>query len=440
MLPSSQSDRYEIGPEARARFQDRVRAQLYSHILPFWCGPALNAVHGGWMPWLSNNLQPDFSKPQGLILNARLLWTFSAVYLARPEPMHRRMAERAFEIVLGKFWDNEHGGAVWRLDNQWRVLDDSKKTYGQAFCIYALAEYHRAFGSELARARAIELFELLETYAHDPVNGGYVEVCARNWTEAGPGARLSEKDMPERKSMNCHLHVLEAFTNLYRIWPDRRVAARLRELVELFETRILDRSTFHLRHFFNDAWEARSDTYTFGHDIEASWLLCEAADTLAEPQLFGSVRPLALRMAETTLDEGVDTDGGLVYEGRAGRIVDSGKEWWPQAEAVVGFINAYQISGDEQYLGAALRVWEFIEGKVVDRVHGEWYWRIGPDGKPDNTLPKVSEWKDPYHAVRACLEVLRRLGSGGAARYGPVVGPESFGNSGGPASLSRRGR
>lgn len=411
-MHSSSNSSHNANPHALlTQFKGRVCNQLYSRILPFWYGPALDREHGGWVAWLSNDLQPDHAKPKGLIINTRLLWTFSAVYLATPQPVYKQMAERAFDFVLNRFWDNQFGGAFWQLDRLGTVIDGSKKTYGQAFCIYALAEFERAFGSQLAHTRAIELFDLLEAHAYDPAHGGYIEVCNRDWTEAGPGARLSEKDMAEKKSMNCHLHMLEALTNLYQVWPDARVEATLRELLGLFENRILDRATCHLNHFFNETWQVRSDTYTFGHDIEASWLLCEAAETLGDEALGSRTRAVALRMAETTLNEGVASDGGLCYAGKAGKVIDPGKEWWPQAEALVGFVNAYQLSGESRYLDAALKIWDFIEAKLVDWTHGEWFWRVGEDGEPDHTLPKVSEWKDPYHAVRACLETLRRLES-----------------------------
>ena len=387
----------------------RVREHLFGHILPFWCGPALDREHGGWMAWLSNDLKPDRTKPKGLIIHSRILWTFSAVHQVKPEPLYRKMAERAFDFTMNKFWDTQHGGAFWRLDDRGNVIDDAKKTYGQAFYIYALAEFHRAFGSRVALERAQELFGLIERYAHDARFGGYVEVCRRDWSEAGPEARLSEKDLAEKKSMNNHLHVLEAYSNLHHVWPEPRVAERLRELIELFLTRILDARTRHFHHFFDDQWRVRSDTYTFGHDIEGSWLLCEAAEALGDAALLARVRVAALRMAEAVRDEGLDADGGLWYEGRAGEIIDRGKECWPQAEALVGFLNAFELTGDVKCLEAAWRVWHFIAQNIVDRVHGEWFWRINPDGRPDPSLPKVSEWKGPYHASRACLETLRRL-------------------------------
>jgi mannobiose 2-epimerase len=396
-------------PNELKEFAARVSAHMFDHILPFWCGPALDREQGGWMAWLSNDLKPDHTKPKGLILNSRILWAFSAVHRAKPEPICRQMADRALDVVMNRFWDSRHGGAFWRLDDRGHVLDDSKKTYGQAFYIYALAEYVQAFSAPAALARARELFEMLEWHAHDSRHGGYWEVRRRDWSEAGPGARLSEKDLSEKKSMNNHLHVLEAYANLYRVWKDPRIERRLCELIVLFEKRILDPRTHHLHHFFNETWQVRSDTYTFGHDIEASWLLCEAAAALGDTVLLRRMQEVALRMAEAVLTGGLDADGGLCYEGKAGRVIDAGKECWPQAEAVIGFLNAFQLSFDPKFLQAVRRVWHYIEQHLVDRVHGEWFWRINENGKPDPNLPKVSEWKGPYHATRMCLETLRRL-------------------------------
>jgi mannobiose 2-epimerase len=391
-------------------YSRKAGAQLYGHILPFWCGPALDREQGGWMAWLSNDLKPDRSQPKGLILNSRILWTFSAVHRAGPQPLFRQLADRALDTLLQRFWDKEHGGAFWRLDGGGRALDDSKKIYGQAFCIYALAEHFRAFGAAESLQRAKELFELLERHARDPRGGGYWEVRRRDWSEAGPDARLSDKDMNEKKSMNNHLHLLEAFANLSRVWDDPRIPQRLRELISLFEERIFDSRTGHFQHFFDEQWNVRSDTCTYGHDIEGNWLLCEAAEALADPPLLRRVESLAMRLAETVLREGVAGDGGLCYEGKSGRVIDTGRECWPQAEAAVGFLNAWQISGEDRYYTASRRAWDYIEEHLVDRVHGEWFWRIAPDGRLDPTLPKVSEWKGPYHGSRACLEIMRRLG------------------------------
>jgi mannobiose 2-epimerase len=398
------------------RFSRRVEEQLFGHLMPFWCGPAVDHEQGGWMAWLANDLRPDRTQPKGLIVNSRILWAFSAVHRARPEQRFQQMADRAFDFLMNRFWDAQYGGAFWQLDDTGRVIDDSKKIYGQAFCIYALSEYHRAFGTPLALARALELFELVERHAHDPRQGGYLEVRRRDWSEADANARLSEKDLNEKKSMNNHLHVLEACANLYRVWPDPRVEQRLRELIDLFQLRILDPQTHHFHHFFNEEWQVRSDTYTFGHDIEGTWLLCEAAEILGDKTLLKHVQATAILMAEVTLAEGVAPDGALCYEGKGGKIIDAGKECWPQAEAVIGFLNAFQLSRQKKFLEAAHRVYDFIENKLMDRTHGEWFWRINEDGQPDPKLPKVSEWKGPYHGSRMCLETLHRLSTHAPAR------------------------
>jgi mannobiose 2-epimerase len=409
--PATKPIRNELVPAVGTALAMQMREHLFGHILPFWCGPAVDHEHGGWMAWLANDLKYDRSQPKGVIVHSRILWAFSASHRASPQPQLAAMARRACDFLLGNFWDEQHGGLFWRLNDRAELLDDSKKTYGQAFGIYALTEFYQAFGDPLALQRAKELFELIERHAHDTKFGGYYEVCRRDWSLAGPEARLSDKDQAEKKSMNNHLHVLEAYTSLHRVWPDALVAARLRELLGIFLTKIIDLNTGHLHHFFDEQWNVRSDTYTFGHDIEASWLLCEGAEELGKAKLVQAFKPTVIQMAEKVLAEAMAEDGAIFYEGKDGHVIDQGKECWPQAEAVVGFLNAYQLSRDEKFLHAASRVWSFIETKLADHIHGEWFWKINSDGTPDPTLPKVSEWKGPYHGTRACLEAMRRLGT-----------------------------
>jgi len=385
----------------------KARAQLFGNILPFWTGPALDQEQGGWLAWMDNDGRIDRTQPKGLVVNSRILWTFSAVHQIEPNELYRQMARRAFDFLRQRFDDTRHGGAFWRIDGDGKVLDDNKKIYGQAFYIYALAEYHRAFGEPAALERAREIFALVERHAHDAQFAGYIEICRRDWSPAA-NSRLSEKDMDEKKSMNNHLHLLEAYTNLHGVWPDPLVAERLRELLRLFLDRIMQPDTGHFHHFFNEQWKPRSDSYTFGHDIEGSWLLYEAAEALGEAPLLERVRAAALGQAEAVLAEGLQPDGGLCYEGQAGRIIDAGREWWPQAEAVVGFLNSYQLGGDSRFLDAADRAWNYIEQYMVDKVHGDWFWRVHPDGRPDLRQPKVSEWKGPYHSARACLQTMQR--------------------------------
>jgi len=395
-------------PELAERLADAVRQELNDHLLPFWLNRAVDDLCGGFIGRMSHDGTVDPQAPRGLILNARLLWTFSAAYRFNEDSRCRDLAQRAADYLERHFWDRSHGGAFWLLDCEGNALDDKKKIYGQAFCIYAATEMYQAFGTGAALEHAQQLFNLIEIHSHDHKTGGYIEVCNRDWSPA-EDSRLSDKDMDAQKSMNNHLHLLEAYTNLYRVWPDAMLRERLIELLDLFERHIADFETGHLHHFFDTTWQPQSSDYTFGHDIEASWLLCEAAEVPADTELTARVQQLALRLARATLIQGLDRDGGLFYAGRAGQITDPNREWWPQAEAVVGFLNAYALSDDEAFLDAARRAWDYIEEYFVDREHGEWFWRVRPDGTPDPNEPKVSEWKGPYHNVRACLEIVRRL-------------------------------
>ncbi len=409
------------------QFVASVREELLEDVLPFWRCRTIDERQGGFIGQMSNDLRIQEDAPKGLILNARILWSFSAFSRYTRDDGDRDLARRAYDYLTGHFLDKQHGGYFWELDANGSVLDDKKKIYGQAFCIYALTEYYRTFDESPALEQAVQVFDLIEAHASDRQCGGYFEVMSRDWRPC-EDMRLSDKDMNEKKSMNNHLHVLEGYTNLVRVSSEPRFADRLRDLIELFRRYIVNSERTHFRHFFDEAWTPRSDSYTFGHDIEGSWLLCEAAEVLAqrghlalvsEKQEQGQdalatsptaeVQNVALKMARAVLEEGLDKDGGLLYEGRDGRIINPNKEWWPQAEAVVGFWNAWQLAGDNAFRDAAVRCWQFIKDKVVDLKHGEWFWCVRSDGTPDPAQPKVSAWKGPYHNGRCCLEIIRRI-------------------------------
>jgi len=411
------------------QFVASVREELFGDILPFWRDRIVDEQRGGFIGQMSNDLRIQDDAPKDLILNARLLWSFSAFCRCTHDERDRVLAQRAYDYLTDHFLDPQHGGYFWELDPDGGVLDDKKKVYGQAFCIYALAEYYRVFNEPRALSQAVEVFDLIESHARDVQYGGYFEVMSRDWRPC-EDMRLSDKDMNEKKSMNNHLHILEGYTNLVRVWRGHpglvsrgrdalgsekkeqgqdALATRLRDLIELFRRHIVNAEQMHFQHFFDEAWTPRSDSYTFGHDIEGSWLLCEAADVLGDRQLSDEISALAVKMARAVLNEGLDRDGGLLYEGRNGQITNPNKEWWPQAEAVVGFWNAWQFTGAAAFRDAAVRCWQCIQDKVVDRGRGEWFWCIRPDGTPDPAQPKVSAWKGPYHNGRCCLEIIRRI-------------------------------
>jgi mannobiose 2-epimerase len=279
--------------------------------------------------------------------------------------------------------------------------------YGQAFAIYALAEFHAATGRVEALDQAVATYHLIEAHAKSPM-GGYLEAFGRGW-EPIEDMRLSGVDLNEPKSQNTHLHIMEAYTRLLVVWPDPGLRQVLRDLVEVMLDRIVDPASGHLGLFFAEDWTPRYDRISYGHDIEAAWLLTWAADILQDPELASRIHPLAVRIAEVTLAEGVDADGGVYNQGGPTGLTDTNKEWWPQAEAIVGFLNAFQLSGEERFLAAAFRAWDFIESRLIDRRNGEWFRGVTRDGRLlDNEL-KVSFWKCPYHNGRTGLEAVRRL-------------------------------
>jgi mannobiose 2-epimerase len=388
--------------------RNAIQRELSGNILPFWTKHAPDETRGGFIGRLSNDLVPDLAAPKGLIVTARILWTFSAAFRRFPEQSHLRMAERAYHFLMERFWDAEFGGAFWMVDPYGRPLDTKKKVYGQAFLLYALAEYVRTTRNPAALDKARHLFQIIEEHGYDKVHTGYFETYERNWILAAD-LRLSEKDLNEAKSMNTHLHLMEAYANLFRVWTNPLLEERLRSLIRNFTDRILDRTHFRLICFFDEAWEPRSNLVSYGHDIETSWLLCEAADVLGDGALEEDIRSVAVRMAQAVIDWGRDVDGSLFYEAEPSGIMDSDKHFWVQAEAVVGFLNAFQLSGKPHFLEAAGQCWTFIQDHLVDRRHGDWLYRVSKDGKPILDVPKISEWKCPYHSGRMCMESMERL-------------------------------
>jgi len=400
----------------RSVLRDAIAAELETNLLPFWRERSVDHARGGFIGEMAADGTVRDDAPRGLILNARLLWTFSALSRELGDERDLELARRAFDVLEKRFRDPAHGGYFWRIDAGGRPLDGSKKIYGQAFAIYALSEHYRATGNAAALDAADELVELIDRHARDRRFGGFIEARAADWSAAGD-LRLSDKDMDVAKSMNTHLHLLEASTNLHRARPSAASAERLGELLDLFARHILgpDPSHRHLRPFFDERWAVQSDAYTFGHDIEAAWLLCEAAEVLGDPRVREKAEGWAIDLARTVLAEGFDDDGGLAYEGRGGAVINSDHDWWCQAEAVVGFWHAFSLTGEPVFAEASARSWSFIDRHLVDRVHGEWFWRVKGDGSVDPAEPKVSEWKCPYHTVRMCLEMRRRLADAGEA-------------------------
>lgn len=388
--------------------KQRIEKELTGNILPFWMEHAVDRANGGFYGALTNDLTIHNEVPRSAILCARILWTYAAAYRRFPNEKYLAMARWAYAYLTGVFVDKEYGGVYWHVDAQGIPIVDRKHHYAQAFAIYGLSEYYRASGEAGSLALAQELFSLLEKHALDPLAGGYIEGSSRKW-EALEDMRLSDKDLNSRKSMNTMLHMLEAYTNLLRVWPDAALKKQHQAILRTFREHIIDPSTHHFRLFFDDRWKSLLEHDSYGHDIEGSWLLVEAAEVQGDPRLLDEFRQTAVAIAAAVMQDGLEADGSIPYEGGPHGLVNDTKAWWVQAEAVVGFYNAYQISGEQRFAEAAARSWKYIEEKVIDHVHGDWFKDLRHDGTPDDASYKVGPWECPYHHARACLEMLHRL-------------------------------
>ncbi|GAB4491702.1 MAG: cellobiose 2-epimerase [Anaerolineales bacterium] len=391
----------------RSDLSPRLRAELTENILPFWMKYAPDPEHGGFHGAISNTLEVFPAAPRSAILCARILWTFSTTCRVFGAPEYRQMADYAYQTLTGSFWDADFGGVYWSLNPGGAPLEPRKHHYAQAFAIYGLSEYFRATQNKDAKKLAVVLFDLLEQHAFEPVYGGYTEGSSREWG-ALADMRLSDKEINCSKSMNTMLHILEAYTNLLRIWDDPRLRRQHRALLETYLEKVYDPQTGHLRLFFDNAWNALEAHDSYGHDIEASWLMWEAAQMHPDPALHERIRPAVLGLAESVYREGRDTDGSLFYEGLSGEILVEEKHWWPQAEALVGFTNAYELSGNSKFAAAVGEAWKFIENHMIDRVYGDWFKETDRAGNPKPGHMKAGFWDCPYHHARACFEILER--------------------------------
>jgi cellobiose epimerase len=389
-------------------FRRQLQEELTGNILPFWMAHSVDKVNGGFYGALTNDLEIHNEVPRSAILCARILWTYATAYRKLGDPQYLAMADWAYAALRGVFLDPEYGGVYWTVAAAGQPVFDRKHHYAQAFAIYGLSEYYRATGQSESLELAQTLFQLLEKHAFDPVFGGYIEGSSRTW-ETLTDMRLSDRDLNCRKSMNTMLHILEAYTNLLRVWPDAALQAQHRALIEIFLQHIVDPATGHFKLFFDDRWDSLLPNVSFGHDIEGSWLLLEAAGVQADPVLLARVRQASLQIASAVYQDGLEPDGSLPYEAGPQVLVDSDKSWWVQAEAMLGFYNAYQLSGQPRFAQAARHSWDYIQANMVDRVHGDWIKKIHQDGTVDVNYYKVGPWECPYHHSRACFEMLDRL-------------------------------
>ena len=389
-----------------ATYREEVSRELQS-ILEYWMFSTPDEKQGGFIGRISEDDKPHPEAPKGLVLNARILWSFSAAWRHTGQWIYRPVATRAYEYLVTQFLDKDHGGAFWSLTPAGQPLQTRKQIYGQAFALYGISEFYRATGYPTVLDEAVNLYELIERHSYDPVRKGYLEAFSRDWSPLDD-TRLSEKDENEQKTTNTQLHVLEAYTNLYQAWPDATLRERIRELIGLFINYIVDDATGHLRLFFTEDWQPRSSLISYGHEIEAAWLLHAGAIAIDDEQARQETARLALKLANAAI-EGLDPeDGGLWYEKDGDRLIRE-KHWWPQAEAMTGFLHVWTIEPHDKWWHHSVNTWSFVK-RYIRHPHGnEWRWGIQADHTPMPGQDKAGFWKCPYHNSRACLEIIQLL-------------------------------
>ena len=409
---------------------------LQDNILRFWLDKMQDQEHGGFYGRIDGNgvLHPDAEK--GAILNARILWSFSAAYRVLGNQEYLEAATRAKEYILEHFIDAEYGGVYWSVDYKGQPLDTKKQFYAIGFAIYGLTEYARATGDREALEYALDLYDCIEEHAFDREYNGYIEACTREWGTIAD-MRLSELDANYPKSQNTHLHIIEPYTNLLRCLRELQakqscdyvpaigavlpvgisvpmetivaVEASLRNLIDIFTDKILNSETHHLDLFFEMDWtRGAGHLESYGHDIECSWLMHEAALVLGDQKVLEKIEAVVRQVAKAS-EKGLRPDGSMIHEANLDTgHVDDDLHWWVQAENVVGWYNLWQHFGDEEALKKAARCWQYIKDNLVDNKNGEWFWSRHPDGTLNTVDDKAGFWKCPYHNSRMCLEIMER--------------------------------
>ena len=393
-----------------------VEEVLQKNILPFWL-KMQDMENGGYYGQMKGDGTIVKDANKGGILNARILWSFSAAYRVLGNPEYLQAATRAKDYFVEHFIDPIYGGTYWELDYKGNPLDTKKQFYAIGFAIYGLSEYTRATGDREALNLALSLFNVIEEHSLDQVYNGYIEACTREWGTIAD-MRLSELDANYPKSQNTHLHIIEPYTNLYQCMkelpeaPDemRHVECALRNLIDIFCDHILNPQTSHLDLFFENDWtRGAGHLESYGHDIECSWLMHEAALVLADEEVLRKVEPIVRRVAKAS-EKGLNAAGSMTHEANLDTgYVDADRHWWVQAEAVVGFYNIYQYFHDEDAMEKTLACWQYIKENLIDEELGEWFWSCDPEGNINRHDDHAGFWKCPYHNSRMCLELIERI-------------------------------
>jgi mannobiose 2-epimerase len=370
-----------------------------TNIFSYWIDYSIDDENGGFVGEISYDNKVKKNSKKSVVLNTRILWAFSSAYIFNPKPEYLEMAKRAYDYILKYFWDAENGGVYWEIDSNGNPLNTNKIIYGQGFALYGFSEFYKATGNKESLEYSIKIFELIEKYSYDSIYGGYIEAFSKEW-----------KVINSIKTMNTHLHIIEPYTNLYCVWKNELLGKKLKDLIYVFLEKIIDPKSQNFNLVFKLNWEILSNEISYGHDIEGTWLLNEAAQVYGDESLINKVKEITIKMSDKVLENGIDFDGSIFYEfNKSKNHLNTDKHWWAQAEGMVGFLNSYQITKDQKYLQEFEKLWEFIKNNIIDKKNGEWFRMVRKDGTICKIDPKVSFWKCPYHNSRALIEVIKRL-------------------------------
>ncbi len=383
---------------------DEIRMHLTKQLLPFWM-KLKDESFGGYYGEVDYNLKINQKADKGCILNSRILWFFSNAYITLKDEACLIHARHAYEFLKNTFYDMEKGGVYWSVTYDGKPRDDSKHTYNQAFAIYALASYYGATKEEEALKLAYGLVEKVETICKD--EGGYLEAFNRSF-EPECNEKLSENGVMASRTMNTLLHIFEAYTELYCFDKKPDIAQYMREMLDTFADKIYNPERRRLEVFFDKDWNSLIDLCSYGHDIEASWLIDRGVEVLGDKKYMDKIFPITKELAAHIYE--VALDGASLFNECEEDKVDRKKVWWVQAEAMLGFLNAYEKDNSrEDYLVIAGKLWDYIKQYFIDqRQDSEWYNELNQEGEPDTRMELVGPWKCPYHNGRMCLEVINK--------------------------------
>lgn len=387
-------------------YTEEIYSHLYNDLIPFWMNMR-DDENGGFYGFADENGVPDKESPKGGILQSRILWFFSSAYMLSKDPEVLSCADHAYRFLRDYCMDHEYGGMFWSVNADGTPCEDMKHTYCQSFALYAFSAYYRASGDPEALDLACSLYELIESKCRD--SEGYLEAFGRDFSLC-ENDKLSENGVMADRTMNTLLHLLESYTALLEAEYFNDVEASVLEILQIFKTHIYDPDRKICKVFFDMDYNSIIDLESYGHDIEASWLISRACDVLRDSKIKEEMMPMITGLAEGALEHGIDESDHAMNNECENGIVDSKKVWWVQAEAVTGFMNAFELTGDEDYFEASDMIWNYIRDKVIGE-HGEWIENIYEDRNQTEGQALVHQWKCPYHNGRMCIEMYSRLKS-----------------------------